>query len=245
MPASKKVMDFTNVKESGNFRPRHKPEGDYIATVVDVEDATSNSGNEQWVFAVKLSGDERSLYPVYCGQDDKQAWKIRKMFVGAGVPVPKKRVMVDPNKLVGKTLGVTLEDDEYEGRMRSKIVDFLLADEVMSPDDSSEEEVYNRPASKAKVTTKKKAAPVIEDDDDEDEDTDDEDETPRRAAKKTTAPRQRRAPVEEELDDDEEDEPPAPRRAASKKAAPAKKVAARRRPPVEDDDDEDLDLDEL
>src|SRR3954464_10268008 len=107
MTATKRKVDFSNVKEDGaNFRPRHKPEGDYVATIVNVDDHTSGNDNPMWLFTVKVDGDERSSYPVYAGQDEKNAWKIRKMFIAAGIPVPKKLVLVDPNKLVGKTVGV-------------------------------------------------------------------------------------------------------------------------------------------
>lgn len=271
MPATKRKMDFTNVKEGSNFRPRHKPEGDYPATVVDVIDGVSGAGNEQWIFTIKLDGDERSTYGVYAGVDEKNAWKIRKMFIAAGMTVPKKLVMVDPNKLVGKRIGVSLEDDEYEGRMRSKVQDYLPIDDLQpnadEVDDEDDEDLYETAPPKKRAA--KKAAPVVEDDD-EDEDDDDEEPAPpprKRAAKKAPvvveddeeedeeeddeppAPPVRRKKavpvvVEEEDDEDDEDEPaPAPRkRAAKKAAAPTRRKAA---VVEEDDEDDDLDLEDI
>jgi hypothetical protein len=252
MTATKRKVDFSNVKEEGaNFRPRHKPEGDYTATIVNVDDHTSNNGGEMWLFTVKVDGDERSSYPVYAGQDEKNAWKIRKMFIAAGIPVPKKLVMVDPNKLVGKTVGVFLEDDEYEGRMRSKVQDFMPVDDVQGGDEDDEEEVYEKPAKKA--TTKKKPAPVEDDDDEDDEE--DEPAPPKKVA------RRKPAPVVEEDEDEDEDEPPVkkPVKKVAKRRPepeddedddeedepPVKKAAAKKRRRPADDEDDDLDLDDL
>lgn len=262
MTATKRKVDFTNVKDEGaNFRPRHKPEGDYQATIVEVNDHTSNNGGEMWLFTIKLDGDERSSYPVYAGQDDKNAWKIRKMFIAAGIPVPKKLVLVDPNKLVGKTVGVFLEDDEYEGRMRSKIQDFMPVDDIQGGDEDDDEEVYDKPAKKA--TGKKKAAPVEDEDEDEDEEEpapvkkaarrksapepedddeedEEEDEPPvKKPAKKVAKRRPEPEPEEDEDEDDDDDEPEPPRKRAAKKTATTK----RRRPA--DDEDDDLDLEDL
>lgn len=248
MPATKRKMDFTNVKEGGSFRPRHKPEGDYAGKIIDVADHTSHAGGEGWVFTAKIDGDERSSYPVYVSSETDKAWKIRKMFIAAGIPVPKKMVMVDPNKLIGKALGITLEDEEYEGRMRSKPVDFLPMDDIQGnadeEADDEEEELYEKPTPKKRAA--KKAAPVVEEEEEDDEEEEEEAPVVKPKAKRKPAP----PPVEEDDDDEEEEDEEeevvvAPVR--KKKAGPAPvKKAAKKAPVVEDDDDdEDLDLDEL
>lgn len=172
MVATKRPMDFTNVKEQGNFNPKHREPGDYRLKIAKVDDHTSQAGNDGWVFTLKVEGDERATYPYHCGADEKQAWKIRKLFIAAGLQVPKKRVMVDPNKLLNKTIGAALDDEEYEGRLKSVIVDTFPADDVTEPDDDEEEAAPPpRKRAAAKKTTAKKAPPP--DDDDEDADIDD------------------------------------------------------------------------
>jgi hypothetical protein len=166
MPATKRAINFTNVKELA-FNPKHKPAGEYRAKIVKVEDDESKQGNAQWIFTIVVTTDQRSTYPYYCGLDEKQAWKIRKLCIAAGIPVPKKRVMVDPNKLVNKEIGITLDDDEYEGKMKSTIVDTFPTDDLAK--DSPEDE--EKPRGK-RSTTKKSAKPA---DDDEDDDVDGED----------------------------------------------------------------------
>ena len=132
MAATARAVDFTNVTEAGNFQPRRVPAGDYKAKITKVEDHTSKGSNvaDNWVFTIVLTSRARNTYPYYCGFDDKQAWKIRGLCMAAGLAVPKKRVKVDPNKLVGKFIGVAMEDDEYDGKIKSVIVGVFPTSEL-------------------------------------------------------------------------------------------------------------------
>lgn len=123
MAVTARVMDFTNVKDASNFNTKRVPEGDYKAKIIKVEDHASGNSKEpnNWVFSVQLTTRTRGAYPYYCGFEEKQAWKIRNLLIAAGLVVPKKKVKVDPNKLVGKLIGVTMEDDEYDGKPKSVI----------------------------------------------------------------------------------------------------------------------------
>lgn len=212
MTATKRKVDFTNVKDAGQFRPRHRKSGDYVAKIVAVDDHESNAGNVGWVFTVQIDGDSRSTYPVYCGSDEKQAWKVRKLFIACGREVPKKLVIVDPNKLLNSKLGVFLDDDEYEGRMRSRIEDYMTVDEVSdngdddadSDVDDDDTEVEETPPPRKRAAAKKTVPPPDDDDDDADDADDDEPAPPprKRAAAKTT----RRAAATADDDDLELDE---------------------------------------
>lgn len=178
MPATKRAMDFTNVKDRGNFNPRHREAGDYVMKIVSVDDHTSKAGNDGWVFTCVIADEAKSArpstYPYHCGSDEDQAWKIRKLFIACGSAVPKKRVMVDPNKLLNKTFGAALDDDEYEGKMKSVIVDTFPEDEVEQEEPEEETKPVRRssktPAKKA--TSRKKAAEPADDEDADDEDID-------------------------------------------------------------------------
>lgn len=143
------ALDFTNVKEGGgSFNKKRQPEGDYRAKITKVQDSPSKKDNVmQWLFTIEVNG---ATYPYYCKHQENQLWKIRNLFVAAGISIPKKRVNVDPNKVVGKIIGVTLEDDEYEGKMQSNIAATFPAseldgddseDEIEADDDAEEVEV--------------------------------------------------------------------------------------------------------
>lgn len=183
MPASKRKLDFRGVKDRSGFRTKHFPEGEYLGKVLEVGDHESDNG-EGWVFTIQV---RNARFPYYVmTYDKKQLWKVRNLFVAAGMQVPKKLLAVDPNKVVGKQIGVVLEDDEYEGRIRSAIADVIPvkdleeaadgdfdedADEEVDEDEIEEEEDEEPEPPKKKV---KKKASKKKAEEDEDEEVDDE-----------------------------------------------------------------------
>jgi hypothetical protein len=264
MAATARAVDLTNVKEAGVFRQRRKPSGDYRAKIVKADDHQSNDKSKAvgWVMTVQVEGDARSTYPVYLSPEEKQAWKVRQICVAAGLNVKTARVRFDPNKLVGKMIGVHLEDDEYEGRLKSIIDDMFPVSEVGAnadedvPDgeeiddedidtgvDDDEEEVEEVP----EPPKRRRRKPAPEPEPEEEEEVEEEEEPPPPPRKRV----RKAAPPPPEDDDDEEEEeevapPPRRRRAA---APPAKSVGGRRvakaRTVEEDDDLDDLEVDDL
>lgn len=241
--AASQVLDFTDVKDGGSFNKKRVPGGDYEARITKVADAPTKKkddgtgGEPQWLYTIELTKvyTDRK-FPFYCKLTANQLWKLRNLFIAAGKPIPKKKVKLNPNLVVGKIIGVTLEDDEYEGKLQSNVVQTFPASDLVGSDDDEPEDEY----------------------DEEAEDDEEEEPAPAPARRKKAAP----APVEEEEeeeeeaeDEDEEDEEPAPpvkARAkasipAQRKASPAAKKAAARKPArqveVDDDELEELDLD--
>lgn len=170
--ASVKAVDFSGVKERGNFNPKHLAEGDYAATIVKVEDAEARqSGDFQYVFTIKLQKYSQYSYPYYCKLQENQLWKLRNIAVAAGLNVPKKRQKFDPNRVVGKHIGVTLEDDEYEGKMKSVIgAVFPISELADGGEDLPESDDDNFDEDSAPVSV--------------DDDSDDADEAPAKKSKK-------------------------------------------------------------
>lgn len=239
--ASAHVMDFTNVKEGGaRFNKKRYPEGDYLAKVVKVEDAEVKSGDNkgapQWLFSIVLEDHPLARYPYYCQFESNQLWKIRNLLVAAGVNVPKKRVKVDPERIVGKLIAVSLQDTEYDGKEQSEIAAVFppsdLTDTAKASDDDDEEE-EDEDEEPTPPRRKAKKAPEPEEDDDEEEE--EEEPAPRRAKKKRQPEPE---PEEEDEDEEEEEEEPAPRR------KPAKKAASRRAK-VSADELEELDIEDI
>lgn len=233
--ATKQTIDFSQTKDQSGFNPKRKEEGEYLGTIVSFEDTKSKSGNAMWVFGVALKNDRRATYPVYCLLGADQVWKLRNMMLAAGFKVPKKRITVDGNRLVGKEIGIFLEDDEYEGKPKSVIGSFFPASEYSGPenddDDSTEDEEYDETdgAEYEDDEAPEDDVPADEEDEESDEDTEDSDE-------------------EDELEDEEDEEPAPAKKAApaARKAAPARARAKAKPAPVEDDEDEDeMDVDKL
>lgn len=183
---AKVTVDFTNVKERGDFNPKHIPEGEYKAKITKAEMGESKSGNQQLVLSIVLDEYRSATYPYYCGLVENQLWKLRNILLAAGLQAPKKRVTLDPQKLVGKAIAVDMVDDEYDGRMKSVI------NSVFSPDDLTDDGLPDDDDEDTSV------------DDEDDEEEDDEPEPPKKKAKAKAKPR-KKAPVEDDEDDDEID----------------------------------------
>lgn len=170
MAATKRAVDFTNVKDASQFNTPRVPEGDYRAKILSVDDHASQGSKtpNNWVFTVQLVSKSRGAYPYYVGWDDKQAWKIRNLCIAAGMAVPKKKVNVDPNKLVGKEIGVAMEDDEYNDREKSVIAS------VFPTSDLSADHPGGTTTKTSKAKSSKAAAPADDEDEDDVADGDDE-----------------------------------------------------------------------
>jgi hypothetical protein len=217
------VGDFTNVEER-DFKIKHLPSGDYPARVTKVIDHTSKDGNPNWLYTITITSGpgKGAAYPYYVGLDTKQLWKVKQLYAGCGLNIPKKKVRLKREQCLGKECGISLEDDEYEGKMKSVISAVIPLSEIGQADDDDvaeeeEEEVEETPPPRAKKKSRPAPPPVEEDEDDE---------------------------IDLGDDEEEEEEPPPPPR--KKKAAPAKAAAKKRAAPVVDEDElEELEIEDL
>jgi type IV secretory pathway VirB10-like protein len=215
--ASAKVIDMTNVKEGGaRFNKKRVEEGDYLARVTRVEDAAvkkgENKGRFQWLFTISLEKHPNAKYPYYCQLEENQLWKVRNLLIAAGLNVPKKKLKLDPEKVVNKLIAVTMEDDEYEGKIQSTIgaifppseLEGGTEDEDEDQDEEEEEEEEEEPAPKAKKGKKKKPEPEPEEDEEDEEEEEEEEEAPP-PSKKSKKGKKRKVTDEEleELDIDD------------------------------------------
>lgn len=141
--AVKVSVDFTNVKDSSGINPKQMPEGDYHATIkkVDLVEKKDKSGN-QLLFVIGIKDAATASYPYYCGFEPNVLWKLRNLMLASGVKAPKKAFSFDAEKLVGKSIGVTLADDEYNGQTKSVIDAVFPASELeeVSADEEPEQD---------------------------------------------------------------------------------------------------------
>ena len=203
--AKAEIIDFSNVKERGSYQPKHVDPGDYRGKITKVADDPAKDGTKMWTFTIESPEIPRATYPYYCKLAENQFFKLKALFEAAGTSVGKRKVKVDPNRLIGKEIGFALEDDEYEGRMKSVIVEVFPASEVGDASDSSDDDEDEDLEPDAE--DEEEAEP--EEDDDEEEEPEEEPEpAPRRraAAKKAPAKRPAKKPaVEDEEDENLED----------------------------------------
>jgi len=145
MSASSRTVDFTNVKDGGLFNRSRIPAGDYAAKIIKVEDAEAKDETFQYLFTIQILKRPSSKLPYYCKLVDNQLWKLRNLLIAAGKTVPKSKQKVDVNQLVNKIIGVTIEDDEYDGKEQSTISGVFPAAELAGEGDDDDDVVEDEP----------------------------------------------------------------------------------------------------
>lgn len=130
---SKITIDFSNVREGSTFSPRRLPEGSYLADVAKVEQKESSKGNPMLVYTIIPVEHPTAVYPYYVVLADNQLWKLRALLLAAGKDVPKRKVTVDPESIVGKKIMIDLEDAEWEGREKSEIAGVFKPEQQAEP----------------------------------------------------------------------------------------------------------------
>lgn len=135
---AKLSIDFSDVK-APSFSTVHQAPGVYNAEIAGVEmTKTKSDGTDMLVFAI-VAGPGR--YPYYCKIVPNQLWKLRELIEAAGTKVPNKVVQIDPAKYVGSRINVELEDDTYNGKLRSRVARVAPFSEIAPKPKAAEPEV--------------------------------------------------------------------------------------------------------
>lgn len=250
-----KTVDFSNVKDGGNFNRSRIPAGDYLAKIVKVEDAVSKKDDAfQFLFTIQIQKRPSSKFPYYCKLQENQLWKLRNLLIAAGKTVPKAKIKVDPNQIVGKLIGVTVEDDDFDGKEQSSISGVFPAAELAeSGDDDDDSADVEEAEEDDNLDDLEDVAiddePEAEEEPEEEEETGDEyDAMDRLELRKTLKKLDPELKTSTKQTDD--DLRNLIRELNAKKAAPAKKTAAKKSAPakksqVSDEELEELDIDDL
>lgn len=125
-------VDFEGVK---NFKA--VPEGPYILKIVSAEHGESKQENPKidWEFEVSQGEHEGAKLWATTSLDEKALWKVRELLEAAGQDVPDGEMDIDLDDIVGCELGAIIYHEEYEGKNRAKIGDFISVDEVDASED--------------------------------------------------------------------------------------------------------------
>lgn len=228
-------LDMTNVKDGVSFNKKHYAPGDYKAKITKVEDAKNKDKKDKtpmWLFTIQVN---TGLYPYYCKLQENQLWKVRNLCVAAGIAVPKKKTSIDPNKLVGKTIAVTLDDTEYEDKIQSEIAAVFPVSELNGDDGDDDDDDDDDDDEDTDDEDDDDSDDDDDDDDDSDDDSDDEDDEDEEDSDDEDD--------DDEDEDDEEEEEPVVKKKAKKadKVVKAGKKSAKKASKKSDDDDDDLD----
>ncbi len=203
------------------------PEGQFPAKLVQLEECTiQGSGDDGLKAKFEVTGGSGKGSNVFetFSLAEKALWKLKMLLEAMGLKANGKMTL-DLDKLEGKSVGIEVVHDEYNGRKQAKIAQYLKLSELEDTE---------------------------ADEDDEDDDDEDEDEEPvKKPAKKAPTKKSKKQPEpedddedEDEEEDDEEEEKPAPKKSSKKAPAKAAKKSAKKSKKDEDDDEDDWEDDE-
>ena len=204
---AKKKIDFSGVETFARA-----PEGVHVAKIVTVEETVFQSGNEGFKVAFEIlkgAGKGARVYENF-PLADNSLWKLKTLLEAVKIKCDG-RIILDTDKLVGKTLEIEVYHEEYDGKMRARLGEMRKLAPVETEDDEDfeeedfdeedDEEVEEKPVKKSKTASKTKKKEEAEEEDDEDE-------KPAKKAKKSssTKAKPKKKPEPEDDDDDWEDD---------------------------------------
>lgn len=217
--ARKMKLDFSGVESFTKCA-----EGQHTAKLVEIQENTTQAGDDMLTMVFEVIRGESKGAKVFDNfvLTDKALWKLKQLLQVLGVKCDGK-IALDLDKLVGKVCDIAVYHEEYNGKMKARIDEYIAlkssADDEDDDDEDEDEEPEEKPAKKkapAKSKSKAKKQPDPEPEEDDDEDWDDEEDEP-----------------------EEEEKPKKKAAKPAKKAAPAKK--SKKAEPEDDDDDWDDD----
>lgn len=172
--AKKIRLDFSKVEERSGWNTRGIPEGLHKMKVESVQETEAGDGTAMLVFAL-VPTDSRfksRRFPFYCKLQQNQLWKLRDLLVAAGITVPKKATMIDPNGPVGKLIAAEVEDEtgQYAGRSSVNAtygLDILDEDGDDNVSDDEDDEEYEDEADEVEEEDEEDAEDEEEDEEDD------------------------------------------------------------------------------
>lgn len=120
-------LDFSTVSDD----KATVPQGKYVAKVESITQEDGKSGYAYLKWELKIvKGTAKGLHVNHITSLKPSAmFNLRNTLTACGVNVPKSAVSLDTRKLIGKTLGIEVEDREYEGNVYPNVKKTFPADE--------------------------------------------------------------------------------------------------------------------
>lgn len=144
-------IDFSGVEKEirkDRGRSRHIPEGEYLAKIVDCEARKSERTDSKylsWKFQITEGAHKGvSIYGI-TSLKHEALWNLRNLINAAiGKNIAGKAVNFDPDTVIGKVVGIVVEDNEYgEGKdkkVTSRVNTTFPKDEYEAADEDEDED---------------------------------------------------------------------------------------------------------
>ena len=137
--------------------------GDYVLKIKKIEVLKGQSSGDNYIAMTTTiaKGKAKGTTIIHrCSLKKNALWNLRNTLIAIGMKVPEKVIKLNLKSLLGKSFGATLDDDEYEGRTKSQVVDTFVVGKK----------------SKAKKTAKAEKELDEEEEEDKEEEEDEEEE---------------------------------------------------------------------
>lgn len=170
-------IDFTGVE--GRKRGRRVPEGDYLLKVTDYAKGGDDPGWIRIEHEIK-KGPTKGEYSEMFSLSKKALFRWYNFLEAIGIKPKSGKNKIDMTKIVGKTYGATIGDNEYDNKTKSQIDEFYTKEEweaIAAGDEEEESEDADLTSDdEDEDEDSDEVEEDEEDEDEEDEDEDDEDE---------------------------------------------------------------------
>jgi Protein of unknown function (DUF669) len=176
-PASKSVvpLDLSEVEGRTGRKQGHYKEGDYLVKIKKAEYGKSGQKQTKQIVVQHIFTDGKYKgKPIYDRHNllPQSLWTLRNLLEAVEMKIPKGRFNLDLKKLVGRELAITVSDDEYEGKVSSRVTDWFPASEFEADVMEDEEEEFDEEEEEEEEGDED----FDEDEEEEEEEEEDEDE---------------------------------------------------------------------
>lgn len=140
---NKLKVDFTDVAIGGGGV--RIPEGSYLARPVEATQEESSGGNDMIVFVFQVVEGKKKGTKLYwhCPLLETTLWKLRNTIDAMGIETPDGPMDIDLDAIVEDediVVTIEVEDDDYQGKTRSKITAVFAAEGEEGEGKEEEEE---------------------------------------------------------------------------------------------------------
>ena len=128
------IIDLTNFRDRTSARV---PEGEYLVNVEDLEMGQTKKGDPMLTVYLKIvGGDQDGLNLVdRLTLSERAMFRVVGFLQGLGVKTPRKKISVDPSRIIGKKVRVEVADGEpYNGQVRSEIRSYMRIARTQEPE---------------------------------------------------------------------------------------------------------------
>lgn len=121
-------VDLSDVQDSSYAIP----DGTYRAKCINVEQDVSKGGNPMFVWEFEITGGNYTgrTFKSWTAITPAAMWKVAETVQALGVGQTGTVVKFKRGDVIGRECGIVMEQDEYNGKMSSKIVKVVPVGEV-------------------------------------------------------------------------------------------------------------------